>query len=248
MDVSTEKETATSWIDRPLTEAAPRISLYTLAVVVILLLTAVSRFYHVDLRVMAHDEVNHVVPAYELYQGTATATIPLPTAPSSSTRWRCPTSFWVTATSRARAGGVVLHRHRGRRAAALPSLSGRSGALVAGVLFMISPFMLFYGRYVRNEAFVAFYGVVMLYSVLRYLTAATSFALSSYRNDGAAFRHQRDGLHLRAQLLIFLAVLFIRRPSSCPGRSRSGAGSSSLVLTAIAGLVLTLGFAVWNAS
>ncbi|HHY88981.1 MAG TPA: hypothetical protein GYA06_08695, partial [Chloroflexi bacterium] len=169
MDVSTEKETATSWIDRPLTEAAPRISLYTLAVVVILLLTAVSRFYHVDLRVMAHDEVNHVVPAYELYQGNGYRHDPITHGPfqfhalalsyfllgDSDFSARVPAVLFSIATV---AAVLLLY----------PRYLGRSGALVAGVLFMISPFMLFYGRYVRNEAFVAFYGVVMLYSVLRY--------------------------------------------------------------------------------
>ena len=48
----------------------------------------------------------------------------------------------------------------------------RIGALVAALLFTISPFMLYYGRYVRNEAFVAFFGVVMIWSMLRYIDTA----------------------------------------------------------------------------
>ena len=46
---------------------------------------------------------------------------------------------------------------------------GKTGALIAGVLFLISPFMLFYGRYTRNEAFIQLFGVVMIYAILRYL-------------------------------------------------------------------------------
>src|SRR5690606_26034096 len=45
---------------------------------------------------------------------------------------------------------------------------GKAGALVAMLLMTISPYMLYYGRYVRNEAFVGLYGVVMLWSILRY--------------------------------------------------------------------------------
>lgn len=250
MDVSTEKETATSWIDRPLTEAAPRISLYTLAVVVILLLTAVSRFYHVDLRVMAHDEVNHVVPAYELYQGNGYRHDPITHGPfqfhalalsyfllgDSDFSARVPAVLFSIATV---AAVLLLY----------PRYLGRSGALVAGVLFMISPFMLFYGRYVRNEAFVAFYGVVMLYSVLRYLDRGDRLSLFLLTGMTALhFATKETAFIYQAQLLIFLAVLFIRQvlqlPWAKPERRRQ---FLTLVLTAIAGLVLTLGFAVWNA-
>ena len=58
-----------SWLDRPLSSLAPKISIATIISILILLLAVISRFYHLDLRVMSHDEVNHVVPAYNYYKG-----------------------------------------------------------------------------------------------------------------------------------------------------------------------------------
>src|SRR5690606_15629881 len=46
---------------------------------------------------------------------------------------------------------------------------GRVGALIAGTLFLISPYILFYSRYTRNEVFIVFWGLVMLWLMLRYL-------------------------------------------------------------------------------
>lgn len=37
--------------------------------IIILILAVISRFYNIDLRVMSHDEVNHVVPSYDLFTG-----------------------------------------------------------------------------------------------------------------------------------------------------------------------------------
>ena len=52
---------------------------------------------------------------------------------------------------------------------ALRRFLGRGGALVAGFLFLISPFFLFYGRYARNEAIIGFLGVLLIYAMLAYL-------------------------------------------------------------------------------
>jgi len=46
-------------------------SVYILLVGLILFLAVLSRFVILGDRVMSHDEVNHVVPAYALYQGRA---------------------------------------------------------------------------------------------------------------------------------------------------------------------------------
>ncbi|NMC80112.1 MAG: hypothetical protein GYA59_12185, partial [Chloroflexi bacterium] len=65
---TSEKETS-SWLDTPLSNYLPRWNIETLVVIVILALTIFTRFYHLDLRVMSHDEVNHVVPSWDLYRG-----------------------------------------------------------------------------------------------------------------------------------------------------------------------------------
>ena len=49
------------------------------------------------------------------------------------------------------------------------SYLGKKGALIAAGLMVISPFMLYYGRYVRNEAYVGLFGLAMIWAILRYL-------------------------------------------------------------------------------
>jgi hypothetical protein len=49
-----------AWLDKPLFAFLPKLNIETVLVVLILLITVFSRFYNLDLRVMSHDEVNHV--------------------------------------------------------------------------------------------------------------------------------------------------------------------------------------------
>ena len=46
---------------------------------------------------------------------------------------------------------------------------GRTGALIGGLMMTISPLILFYGRYTRNEAFIELFMVLTLWTTLRYL-------------------------------------------------------------------------------
>lgn len=57
------------WLDQPVWKAFPKIRWETLLIIVILGLALFTRFYHLGDRVMSHDEVNHVVPSWELYMG-----------------------------------------------------------------------------------------------------------------------------------------------------------------------------------
>ncbi len=56
-------------LERPLVEFLPAINLRMIIAIIILILAVISRFYNIDLRVMSHDEVNHVVPSYDLFTG-----------------------------------------------------------------------------------------------------------------------------------------------------------------------------------
>ena len=58
-----------TWLDRPLIAALPGFTLEVLLVALILVAAVCSRFYDLGARVMSHDEVNHVVPSYNYYQG-----------------------------------------------------------------------------------------------------------------------------------------------------------------------------------
>ena len=150
-----EQKHKTSWLDKPLISVLPPLNLETLLIIIILVLAVFSRFTDLGLRVMSHDEVNHVVPSFDLYEGRAYHHDPVTHGPfqfhlvalsyfllgDNDFSARVPAALFSVATVAA-----VLFCFR--------RYLGRIGSLAAGIFFLISPYMLFYGRYTRNEAFV----------------------------------------------------------------------------------------------
>src|SRR5512137_2656137 len=61
--------TPSSWLDKPVFKQFPNFSIEKLLIVLILAAAVFTRFYDLGARVMAHDEVNHVVPSFDLYEG-----------------------------------------------------------------------------------------------------------------------------------------------------------------------------------
>ena len=53
-----------SWMDKPVFTWWPALTIEKLLIILILLLTIFTRFYDLGARTMSHDEINHVVPAY----------------------------------------------------------------------------------------------------------------------------------------------------------------------------------------
>ena len=52
------------WLDKPVLPWWQGLTIEKLLLVIIIVLTVFSRLYDVGARTMAHDEINHVVPAY----------------------------------------------------------------------------------------------------------------------------------------------------------------------------------------
>lgn len=159
-----------SWLETPITKTFSKITFEHILIGLLILVTLISRLYNLDLRVMSHDEVNHVVPSYELYMGRGYRHDPVTHGPfqfhivalsyfllgDNDFTSRLPAALFSTA---AVAFILIFYRR----------YLGKMGGLLAGIFFLISPYMLFYGRYTRNEAFIMLFGVVMLYAILRYL-------------------------------------------------------------------------------
>jgi DNA-binding beta-propeller fold protein YncE/predicted membrane-bound mannosyltransferase len=75
---------------------------------------------------------------------------------------------------------------------------------------LISPFMLYYGRYVRNEALVGLFGVVTLWSILRYLeTGEPKYTYWLTAATALHFTAKETSFIYTAQALIFLGLVFV---------------------------------------
>lgn len=155
------------WLDRPL--AAVTASWEALAWIGIFLLGVATRFYDLGARAMSHDESLHALYSYYLYANGnydhnpmmhgpflfhANALIYFLFGDSDYTARIVPALFGIGALA-------MIY--------ALRPYLGRTGALVAGVLVLISPSLLFHSRYIRNDIYIAFDTLVWIFGAFRYL-------------------------------------------------------------------------------
>jgi uncharacterized protein (TIGR03663 family) len=204
-------ESKNSWLDKPVFSFFPKFSVELLITTVLILLAIITRFYNVGQRDMSHDEVNHVVPSYSLYQGNGYQHDPVTHGPmqfhllaasyflfgDSDTSSRVPTVLFSIATV-----AFVIFAYK--------RYLGRIGALLGGLFFLISPYMLFYGRYTRNESFVALFGVIIFYAILNYLEKGKHSTLILYTAVLSLLYCTKEVSYIyTASMLIFLAVVFV---------------------------------------
>lgn len=137
--------------------------------IAILVAAVISRFYDVGARAMSHDESLHVVYSLDLYRKGIYEHNPMMHGPFlfhfNALIYGL---FGVTdATSRfmpALLGiGTVMMAWPFRR------WLGRTGALMIGVLILVSPSLLFHSRYIRNDIYIAFFAMLWVYGMFRYL-------------------------------------------------------------------------------
>jgi predicted membrane-bound mannosyltransferase/DNA-binding beta-propeller fold protein YncE len=202
-----------NWLDRPLFESVPFLTVEVALFCLIVLLAVISRFYDLGLRVMSHDENSHVYfEAWRLFQGNGYQHDPMMHGPLM-VHFMALSYFLFGAndfTSRipmALAGiltiGMVWYWRR---------YLGKPGALAAAFLLLISPYALFYARYARQEATLVLFGLLMLYAVLRYLE--TSEPRFIYLFTGVLALHYTEkatAFIYTAEIFVYLAILFIVR-------------------------------------
>jgi uncharacterized protein (TIGR03663 family) len=199
-----------NWLDRPIHPALPNLTNEIVIFAAVILLAIITRFYDLGLRVMSHDESLHTYFSWLLYRGQGYEHSPM---------MHGPLQFHMVALSYFLFGASDF---TSRIPAALFSIAivwmvwywrrylGKWGALIAGVLMVISPYMLYYGRYVRNESFVGLSGIIMLYAILRHLEIGGKKYLLIL--SGALALHyltKETSFIYTAQALLFLAIYFI---------------------------------------
>ncbi len=209
--VSSPTQQKLSWLDRPLLKS-PVISLEKLIFAIIVIAAILTRFYMLEPRVMSHDETSHTYFSWLYYKGDGYAHDPVTHGPfqfhivalsyflfgDSDTTARIPAALFSIATV------VFMWAYR--------RYLGRAGALIAALLFTISPYMLYYGRYVRNEAYVAFFGVVMLWAVLRYIdNGQKKYLYLLTLATVMQFVTKETSYIYSAQILLFLGIYFLYR-------------------------------------
>lgn len=136
---------------------------------VIFLIAVFTRFYALGDRVMSHDESLHTRYSYNLYNDGNFQHTPL---------MHGPVLFHVTAffyflfgdnDFTARLYPAIL----GVALVLMPFLFrrwlGRTGALLTSIMLLVSPLIMYYSRYIREDIPAIFYTVIMVYAIMMYL-------------------------------------------------------------------------------
>ncbi|HUN23208.1 MAG TPA: TIGR03663 family protein [Anaerolineales bacterium] len=167
--ISTHTSTVDSRILADRLIASPiRINWELVAWVVLLIFAVISRFYMLDARVISHDESLHTYYSWLLYDRGEYQHNPM---------MHGPVQFHLLALSYTLFGDSDFSAHAPAAIFGVATVLlcwffrphiGKLGAFLAGLMMTISPYLLYYSRYVRNESFVAFFGVLMALAVANY--------------------------------------------------------------------------------
>ena len=211
-----DRDSSKPLLERAL-EKTKSLSTYDIVFIVLIVLAAMTRFVDLESRVMSHDETTHVYFSWLFERNGTYSHDPLSHGPLQ---------FHLVALSYFLFGDSDATARFPAALAGVLSVGilwyfkrwlGKKGAIAAGVLMLISPFMLYYSRYVRNEMLVVPLVLLMFLALFRYLETRQSkwlylFSLSlslHFATKETAYIHT-------ALLLIFLAVLalwqWVRHP------------------------------------
>ena len=209
MEINSTSGNDATLLDQPVFNLL-HIRIDKLLFIIILVLAIFTRFYHLGDRVMSHDENSHVYFSWLLEKGSGYKHDPVTHGPlqfhliafsyflfgDNDLTARLPAALFSIATI------AFMWRYK--------KILGRAGSLIAGFLLLISPYLLYYGRYARNEAFVGLFGVITIWAILSYLeTGKPSYLIWLTAATALHFTSKETSFIYTAQALIFLGILLV---------------------------------------
>ncbi len=232
-DQGNNNQPSTHWLDQVL-GLKVQINREVFFYIILIVLAILTRFIGLEQRVMSHDENTHVYFSWLLEQGRGYSHDPLSHGPlqfhlvalsyflfgDNDATARFPAAlFGVIAV-----GMLWLFR----------KWLGRTGALVAALLMLISPYMLFYSRYVRNELLVVPLVMAIVWSMTRYVeTRESKWLYALAISSSLHFATKETAFIFTGQVLLFLGALLAWQ------LIKEKWSRDNLRLTFLAGFVLT---------
>lgn len=183
---------APSLLDRPLTAVLP-LSLEALAYSGLLVLGLALRLWDLGPRMLHHDESLHAVYSYYLYSGRGYRHDPMMHGPFQFHTMALLYFLFGVTDATARLGHALF----GTALIAMPYFLrhhlGRVGALLAAAMITVSPTLLYFSRFAREDMFVLGWTALLVVACLRFLddpqprylylaVAGLAFAFSTKEN------------------------------------------------------------------
>ncbi len=130
--------------------------------VTILLVAVVSRFWDLGTRAMSHDESLHALYSYYLYNGTGYTHSPMMHGPFLFHANALIYFLFGDTDYTARIVPALFGVFMVMSPLLLRRWLGRLGAVVTSVLLLISPSILYYSRYIRNDIYIAVWTMLLI--------------------------------------------------------------------------------------
>jgi len=147
-----------------------RVNWLVIAYVVIFALAVFTRFYDLGSRVMSHDESLHTRFSYNLYNEGDFRHTPLMHGPILFHA----TAFFYSIFGDSDFSARIYTALVGVLMVMSPLLFrrwlGKWGTLIATVLMLISPLVMYYNRYIREDTPAIMAGILMMWAILMYLS------------------------------------------------------------------------------
>jgi predicted membrane-bound mannosyltransferase/DNA-binding beta-propeller fold protein YncE len=227
-----------NWLDRTPVPALPWLTTEVLVFSAILLLAIFTRFYNLGTRVMSHDESLHTYFSYEFYQGRGYQHNPMMHGPLQFHLIALSYFIFGASDFTARIPAAVFSVATILALWSLRRYLGRTGMLAAAAMALISPYLLYYGRYTREDPYVGVSLIIMFYAILRYFETGTPKYI--YILSAAVFLHfstKETAFIYTAEMLVFLAVYFLVNVTRKPWEGEEGQ-YRGFVISLIIGFVL----------
>ena len=242
-------ENRSTWLERPVHPALPSITNEIAIFAGIVLLAVITRFYDLESRVMSHDESLHTYFSWLLYRGQGYQHTPMMHGPLQFHMLALTYFIFGVSDLTARIPAVLFSIATVWMVWSWRDYLGRWGAIVAGLLLVVSPYMLYYGRYVRNESFTGVAGLLLLYGILRYLEKGQSRYL--YFVTAGSLLHfttKETAFIYAAQAMLFLGLYFIARVTRRPWQDNPGLYRVFIIALAVTAVLATLGVGIGYAT
>ena len=163
-----ELQAKRSFFDKPLAELL-RLDWEKVVYLAIFLLAVVSRFWDLGTRAMSHDESLHALYSYYLYNGTGYEHNPMMHGPflfhANALIYFLFGDTDYTARIMPAISGVIMVMSP----LLLRRWLGRLGAVIASVMLLISPSILYYSRYIRNDIYIAVWTVLLIAALFHFI-------------------------------------------------------------------------------
>ena len=163
----TPKEQTTDILSRPLL-ASVNLDWEKTIYLIFIILAIITRFWGLGDRVMSHDESLHTQFSYQFFDGQGYQHTPLMHGPflfhiTSISYWLFGDSDFAARIPVAIFGVILV---------VLPyflrTWLGRIGALFTSFIFLISPFVTYYSRYIRHDVYVIVWALIVFIAIWYY--------------------------------------------------------------------------------